>query len=160
MTTRHYKNIDHGLGLIVSIVQRMVHSEIAGVLFTANPVNSSREEMVLEANWGLGESVVSGKSMNDYFVLSKTPLAVTEKKILKKSPIVVFDEGRGRGRKEVVPGPEQMMAQTLDEGQLMALGTTGLRIEEVFGAPQDIEWAYADGALHILQSRKIRGLQT
>lgn len=157
--TRHYKHIDHNLGLIVSVVQRMVHSEVAGVLFTANPVSGSREEMVLEANWGLGESVVSGKSRNDYFVLTKSPLAVREEKILKKTHIVVFDEERGRGRKETAPAPEQMEARTLTEPQLLELGAIGLRIEEVFGCPQDIEWAYAGGELYVLQSRKIRGLQ-
>jgi len=159
-TTRHYKNIDHGLGLIVSIVQRMVHSEVAGVLFTANPISGSRDEMVLEANWGLGESVVSGKSRNDYFVLAKSPLAVKDRKILKKTLIVVFDEARGRGRTEAVPTEEQMEAATLSDEQLLELGAVGLRIEEVFGCPQDIEWAYAGGELFILQSRKIRGLQT
>ena len=121
-TTRHYKSIEHDRGLIVSIVQRMVHSEIAGVLFTANPINASREEMILEANWGLGESVVSGKSMNDYFVLTRNPLAVKERKIVRKSPIVVFDQERGRGRKEIEPEPHQSEAPTLSDDQLLDLG--------------------------------------
>jgi len=157
--TRHYKNIDHKLGLIASIVQRMVHSEIAGVLFTANPVTSSREEMVIEANWGLGESVVSGKSMNDYFVLTKSPLNVKEKKILKKTIMVTFDEERGHGRKEMAPEPDKMEAATLSDDQLLELGAIGLKIEKVFGCPQDIEWAYEKGELYILQSRNVKGLK-
>lgn len=64
---RHHKEIDHKQGLIAPIVQRMVDPEAAGILFTANPITGNRDEMVIESNWGLGESVVSGKSMNDFF---------------------------------------------------------------------------------------------
>jgi pyruvate,water dikinase len=157
--TRHFKKIDHNLALIISIVQRMVHSEVAGVMFTAHPVTGSREEMVLEANWGLGESVVSGNSRNDYFVLTKSPLAVKDRTILKKTRITTFDDERGCGRKETVPSAEQMEAPTLTDDQLMELGKIGLRIEEVFGYPQDIEWAYEKGRLYLLQSRNIRTLR-
>ena len=153
---RHQKNIDHTLGLIAPVVQRMVHSEVAGVLFTANPISGARDEMVIEANWGLGESVVSGKSMNDFFLLDKA--AVTEKvrKIARKTVMVCFDEEKGIGRKEREAPPEMMNAPTLSEDQVHELGKKGLEIENLFGFPQDIEWAFAKGALFILQSRNIR----
>ena len=57
--------------MIAPIVQKMVNADVAGVLFTANPITSIREEIVIEANWGLGESVVSGKSMNDFFLVEQ-----------------------------------------------------------------------------------------
>jgi len=157
--SRHHKGVDHHLGLIAPIVQKMVHSEVAGVLFTANPITSSRDEIVIEANWGLGESVVSGKSMNDFFVLDKSPLQLKDKKISKKTLMISFDEDRGHGRKEMAVAPDMMDAPTLTDQQVEALGEIGLRIEEVFGFPQDIEWAYEKDELFVLQSRNIRTLK-
>ncbi len=156
---RYYKKIDHSLGLIAPIVQNMVHSEVAGVLFTANPINSSRDELVIESNWGLGESVVSGKSMNDFFLLQKSPLILKDKKILKKTIMICFDEQKGFGRKEMAVGPDRMDAPTLTEKQTLELGEIGIKIENLFEFPQDIEWAYDHGELFILQSRNIRTLK-
>ena len=157
--SRHHKGVDHNLGLIAAIVQKMVHSEVAGVLFTANPITSNRDEIVIEANWGLGESVVSGKSMNDFFVLDKSPLHLKDKKISKKTLMISFDEEKGYGRKEMAIAPDKMDATTLSDEQVEQLGEIGLKIEEVFGFPQDIEWAYEKGELFVLQSRNIRTLK-
>jgi pyruvate,water dikinase len=157
--SRHHKGVDHNLGLIAPIVQKMVHSEVAGVLFTANPITSNRDEIVIEANWGLGESVVSGKSMNDFFVLDKSPLQLKDKKISKKTLMICFDEDKGYGRKEMAIAPDKMDAATISDEQAQQLGEMGLKIEEVFGFPQDIEWAYEKGELFILQTRNIRTLK-
>jgi pyruvate,water dikinase len=156
---RFHKGIDHGAGLIAPIVQKMVHSEVAGVLFTANPITSVRDEIVIEANWGLGESVVSGKSMNDFYLMSKSPLRLKDKRISKKTLIVCFDEEMGFGRKEIAVTPDKMDAPTLSERQVLDLGEIGLKIETLFGYPQDIEWAYEGEELFILQSRTIRTLK-
>jgi pyruvate,water dikinase len=156
---RFHKGIDHHLGLIAPIVQKMIHSDVAGVLFTANPITSVRDEMVIEANWGLGESVVSGKSMNDFYVISKSPLRLKDKKISRKTLMVSFDEQKGFGRKEMGVTPDKMDAPTLSDRQALDLGEIGLKIEVLFGYPQDIEWAYEGEELFILQSRNIRTLK-
>lgn len=156
---RYHKNIDHHLGLIAAIVQKMVNPEMAGVLFTANPITSSRDEMVIEANWGLGESVVSGKSMNDFFLLDHSSGKEKSRKIAKKTVMVCFDKDKGFGRKEMAVAPDMMDATTLSEEQVNDLGNMGLKIEAVFRFPQDIEWAYQKGELFILQSRNIRTLK-
>ncbi len=156
---RYHKNIDHHLGLIAAIVQKMVNPEMAGVLFTANPITSSRDEMVIEANWGLGESVVSGKSMNDFFVLDHSSGKEKTRKIAKKTVMVCFDKDKGFGRKEMAVAPDMMDVTTLSEEQVNDLGNIGIKIESVFGFPQDIEWAYQKGELFILQSRNIRTLK-
>jgi pyruvate,water dikinase len=70
-----------------------------------------------------------------------------------------FDQEKGWGRKDMAVAPDKMDEATLDDGQAVALGETGLRIEAVFGFPQDIEWAYEKGELFILQSRNIRTLK-
>ncbi len=159
VVARRHKQVAHNLGLISPVVQKMVHSEVAGVLFTANPITSSLDEIVVESNWGLGESVVSGKSMNDFFILGKADLAVTTRRIAKKTVMCDLDRLRGFGRVDCEVPPELMEKATLSEGQLRELGETGRSIEEHFGHPQDVEWAYEAGSLYILQSRNIKGLQ-
>ncbi len=157
---RHQLGIDHGKGIIAPLVQKMVNSEVAGVMFTANPVTGSREEIVIESNWGLGESLVSGESINDYFVLAKgTPAAVKEKRIQKKTIMVTLDREKGIGRKTYEVPPDLSEAPTLSDGQLQELARLGGQIEAVFQFPQDIEWAYERNALYLLQSRKIKGLK-
>jgi pyruvate,water dikinase len=155
---RHHKRIPHQKAVIAPIVQLMVDSETAGVLFTANPVTKDKSEILIEANWGLGESVVSGRSMNDYFVLDKATLALRQSKIAHKTLMVVADDGRGSGRIEL-PVPAERAAQaTLSDTQLHELAECGRRIEAHFGFSVDVEWAFDDGQLYILQARQIRDL--
>ncbi len=156
---RYHKGIDHGLGLIAPIVQKMVDPEAAGILFTANPITGDRAEMVIESNWGLGESVVSGKSMNDFFLLSKPNLSMKRKQIATKTVMVCFDAEKGCGRKEMSVPQERSTTPTISDDQVLALGDMGRKIENLFEYPQDIEWSYEQGTLFILQSRNIRTLK-
>ncbi len=156
---RHQKNVPHDRGVIAPIVQLMVDSDIAGVLFTANPVTKDTEEMVIEANWGLGESVVSGKSMNDLYVLDKKSLALKQRHIVNKTLMVTLDHERGSGRSERPVPHDRVSTAVLFDSQLDQLGEAGNRIEEHFGFNADIEWAYEDDTLFILQARRIHGLE-
>jgi len=160
---RHQQNIDHRKGIIAPVVQRMVNSDVAGVMFTANPISGSREEFVIEANWGLGESLVSGESVNDYYVLRKNgseggSAGIKEKRIQKKNIMVTLDREKGVGRKKYKIPEDLATKPTLTDGQLEELASLGSKIEAVFDFPQDIEWAYEQGELFVLQSRKIKGL--
>lgn len=156
---RNHKGIQHSKGIIAAVVQKMVFPETAGVLFTANPITSGRDDIVIEANWGLGESVVSGKSMNDFYLLAKNPLSIRQKHISKKTVMVDFDREKGFGRREHAVEPAMMDKPTLDDNQALALAGKGLEIEAAFGSPQDIEWACQGGELFILQTRTIRNLK-
>lgn len=157
--SRSSKSIDHNLALIAPTVQKMVHSEVAGVLFTANPISGSRDEMVVESNWGLGESVVSGKSMNDFYILDKASGQPKVAKVARKTIMFDLDRETGKGRLELpVPSAKSEMP-TLGEAELAQLSDTGRRIEQLFGFPQDVEWAFEGGELFILQSRNIKNLQ-
>lgn len=155
---RHHKGIPHDAGIIAPVVQLMVNPETAGVLFTANPVTKDQGEVIIEANWGLGESVVSGRSMNDCFILDKSSLAIRKKKIAPKTLMVVMDGGRGSGRIEVPVPSERSNLPTLSDVQLAELGAVGKTIESHYGFGVDIEWAYQGPQLFILQARRIREL--
>jgi len=91
---------------------------------------------------------------------NKTPLScIIPSRNSQRSPLLYFDEEKGYGRKEMAIAPNKMDAATLSDEQAEQLGEIGLKIEEVFGFPQDIEWAYEKGELFILQSRNIRTLK-
>jgi len=157
---RHHRAIPHNQAIIAPIVQLMVNADTAGVLFTANPISKDHGECVIEANWGIGESVVSGRSMTDSIILEKATGKVKQSTIAAKTMMVVMDDSRGHGRKEV-PVPRDLASKpTLSDAQLAELWATGRAIEEYFAFPADIEWAYQDGRLYILQARKIRNLET
>lgn len=154
--TRYQKKVSHERGLIATVIQLMVNADTAGVLFTANPITKATSEVVIESNWGLGESVVSGRSMNDFYVLDKESLTVKQKKIARKTMMVTMDGDKGSGRKEQAVPPERATAPTLSDQQLVELGETSKKIEQYFNFNADIEWAYQNGALYILQTRRIR----
>jgi pyruvate,water dikinase len=153
---RHRQDIAHDRGLIAPVIQLMVNADTAGVLFTANPITQATTEIVIESNWGIGESVVSGRSMNDFHVLDKESLAVKERRVARKNVMVTMDLGRGSGRLEQAVPPERASEPTLSEAQLVELGRTSKGIEDHFGFNVDMEWAYQDGTLYVLQARRIR----
>lgn len=157
---RHQQNIPQTKGVIAPIVQKMVNSDVAGVLFTANPVTSSRDEYVIEANWGLGESLVSGEAIVDYFIVSKgNPPQVKLRKVMDKNIMVTVDKEKGIGRKKYDLEGEMRSKCTLKDEQLLELAELGSKLEKVFQYPQDIEWAYEGGELFLLQSRNVKGLK-
>jgi pyruvate,water dikinase len=155
---RHAKGISHDRGLIAPLIQVMVDADCAGVLFTANPITQTTSEIVVESNWGIGESVVSGRSLNDFFVLAKDSLSVEQSKIARKTIMVTKDHSAGSGRKEREVPLARATRPTLSDSQLVELGQTGKRIEQHFGFPVDVEWAYRNGTLFILQARRIQGI--
>jgi pyruvate,water dikinase len=159
-TRRHQLNVGQDQGVIAPVVQRMVNADVAGVLFTANPVTMARNEMVIESNWGLGESVVSGEVNADHFVVMRShPPTIRQRKIQHKSFMVTLDRERGIGRKKYPLDESLAVRSSLSDEQLFELAALGEGIEAVFEHPQDIEWAYEAGSLFALQSRSIKGLR-
>jgi len=157
---RHQQNIPQDKGVIAPVVQRMVNADVAGVMFTANPITGARDEFMIESNWGLGESLVSGEAIVDYFIVSReTPPRIKEKRVQNKNIMVSIDRERGIGRKKYELTGSMVTDCTLNDEQLFELAELGKKIEAVFQYPQDIEWAYENGGLFVLQSRKVKGLK-
>lgn len=135
------------------VVQEMVDARVAGVLFRPNPVTGA-DECVVEAAWGLGEAVVSGLVTPDFFRLSP------EGEILERQPGVKDVEvtavpGGGTAERSATAG--RARAPSLDDGQLAELWGLAAACVDVFGGSQDLEWAFADGRLWLLQRRPVTG---
>ena len=138
------------------VVQRMVEAEVAGVLFTANPLTGKRREAVLDANPGLGEAVVSGATNPDHFVVQTPTGEIVECHLGDKQVIIRATQGGGTARIEA--GASPTLACLSDE-QIQTLAALGVRVEARYGTPQDIEWAIdASGQVFLLQARPITTL--
>jgi pyruvate,water dikinase len=138
------------------VVQTMVAAEAAGVMFTANPANGRRTEAVVAAAWGLGESVVGGSVNTDDLVLEKASGRVLSRRIADKT-VWTVPEPDGGTTERPVPSDRRRTA-VLDDAAAAELVGLGVRIEEHFGAPQDVEWVRADGRFQIVQARPITAL--
>lgn len=139
------------LGMAV-IVQRMVAADVAGVLFTCDPVQRRRDRMVVEAVFGLGEAAVSGQVTPDHFVIARDG-EVKKRRIAVQPFAVVSAPTGGTAERPLTAG--EGGAATLDEGRLRVLARLGDDLERRLGVPQDIEWALADGELYVLQARPV-----
>jgi rifampicin phosphotransferase len=144
---------DNDLALAV-IVQQMIPSQVSGVLFTANPLNGLRSEMVIDAAFGLGDALVSGQVEPDQYVVDGRNRRILSKNLGIKTPLPHPLPGGGIGPSR----SDRRADQALADEQILALAATGQGIEHFFGEPQDIEWALADDRLYILQSRPITSL--
>ena len=150
---------------IAILVQEMVPSQVSGVLFTVNPISGNKSEMLIESNFGLGESIMSGKTTPDQFIVKwnenkSSSIEILNKQIGKKDCIIEPNTENGKyGTKEVSISVKKAKQPSLSKAQLKKLVQIGKRIEEAFEAPQDIEWAIdKDDKLHILQTRPITNL--
>ena len=157
---RHDHGFSHREALLAVIIQKMVEADVAGVMFTANPVTGAVNEIVINANWGLGESVVSGIATPDEYVLNRDTVQVKRQTISDKQVQVVRNPETGMGTMRDPLPPERRMAATLTANQTAELGQLGRRVMEYYeGFPQDIEWALADGRFYVLQSRPVTGVE-
>ncbi|HZZ45883.1 MAG TPA: PEP/pyruvate-binding domain-containing protein [Pseudonocardia sp.] len=155
---RQQQGIDHADVRLAVVVQRMVDSEVSGVMFTGNPVTSATDEIVINASYGLGEGIVSGILEPDQFVLAHHGLRLKNALVGSKEKQVVRNPDTGIGVIETDTPAADRTRRSLDDAQLRALGKLGRAVQRHYGGiPQDIEWALAGGELHLLQSRDITG---
>src|SRR5437870_11683035 len=138
------------------VVQRMVEAEVAGVLFTANPLTGKRRQAVIDANPGLGEAVVSGATNPDHFVMQTTTGEIVERRLGDKQVLIQAAAGGGIQKIEAGASPTRAC---LSDDQIRAMAALGARVEALFETPQDIEWAIdASSQVFLLQARPITTL--
>ncbi|GBF36433.1 phosphoenolpyruvate synthase [Methanofervidicoccus abyssi] len=153
---REQKGFDHFKVALAVVVQKMVNSEKAGVLFTVNPINQNYEEMVIEGAWGLGEGVVSGVVTPDTYIIDKKTLTPKSISVARKDVMFIRDE---KGETKKVETPEDLREKrVLSDEELRKLAEMGLTIEKHYGKPMDIEWGIEKGNIFMLQARPITTL--
>ena len=155
MTYREKQGYAHDQVALAVVVQAMIESEVAGILFTANPVNQHRDEMVLNASWGLGEAIVSGLVTPDTWIVRKGG-EIVERDIARKDVAIVY--APDGGTREIETSAAQRDVPSLNDAQLRALAALGEQVEAHYARPMDIEWAYAREKFYMLQARPITTL--
>lgn len=133
------------------VVQTLVAAEVAGVMFTRNPLDGS-DERVVEASWGLGTVVVDGRVMPDRYRIARGGEVLERVAGRKDLAVELLADGHTRERPVA---PEQASAPCLDDAQLGALDSLASACEQLLGRGRDIEFAFAGGTLHLLQSRPL-----
>jgi rifampicin phosphotransferase len=155
MAYRRRQNIEPATVSLAVVVQQMVPAEAAGIMFTTDPVGGWRDRTLINAAWGLGEAVVGGRVTPDTLVVDKASGRIVSRETADKEVMTVYTEGGAEER----PVPEARRREpVLDDEAATELARYGARIEIHYGAPQDIEWALADGEFFILQARPITNL--
>ena len=134
------------------VVQRLVLAEAAGVMFTVDPVSGAHDQVVISANWGLGESVVAGDVTPDTAVVGRASGRLISYQAGRKETMTVAD---GAGVRATNTPSDLRSAAVLSPNQASELARVGLAIEELYQQPMDIEWAIAAGEISVVQARPI-----
>ena len=152
---RLHQGYDQTCVSIAVIVQEMVESEKSGVLFTINPLSQNTDEMQINASYGLGESVVSGRVTPDSYIVQKDG-KLLESTIGSKKTKIVYGS---KDTVEIAVDEDKRKARVLNDNELSELVNCGLKIEKHYHMPMDIEWAVKDNKVYILQARAITTLK-
>jgi phosphoenolpyruvate synthase/pyruvate phosphate dikinase len=137
------------------VVQKMVQSEVSGVAFSVNPISKVADEIVIEGIYGLGELLVQGMVTPDHYVVSKSSHEILTSAIATKERMLDFRDGINS---EVDVPREKVEEPCLTDAQIRELSLLVAEVENHFGSPQDIEWAFENGSFYIVQSRTITTL--
>ncbi|MBI4186925.1 MAG: phosphoenolpyruvate synthase [Chloroflexi bacterium] len=154
---REEQGFDHmKVGLAVP-VQKMVQSQLSGVMFTVEPVSNDSSKIVIEAIFGLGEAIVSGETTPDLYLVDKNEFTVTSKNVARQEWHLVRNPAAGNEEANIRVDlePSLQTRQKLSDEEISELARVGKLIEDHYQFPQDIEWAKEDGKLYIIQTRPV-----
>ena len=141
---RTRNNISHCQVSLAVIVQKLVPADAAGIMFTANPLTGARDQLVINASWGLGEAIVGSKVTPDTIIVDKLRKKIIEKRINQKDIMTVCDPG---GTHEEPVPPYLRQESVLKPAQVSKLVRIGIKVENLYGMPMDIEWALERGQI-------------
>jgi len=153
---RNKKGFAHEKSMLAVVVQKMIDSDKSGVIFSKNPAEN-KDEVIVEAVWGLGESIVSGKVTPDKYVVSKEMKIIDTQINFKKLAITRNSSGESV---EVKLNDERAKRQVLEESEIKKLAEIAIKLEEHYQKPQDIEFAIEGGDIFITQTRPITTIET
>ena len=152
---RNRQGISQEAVALAVVVQQLVNAEVAGILFTVNPIDGNRDHVLISAAWGLGDAIVGGRVTPDEYVVEKSSGRVIKRDVANKEIMTVKIDGATADQAV----PENLRAvPVLEPHDLTELTRLGIEIEKLYQMPMDIEWALADGELAIVQARPITAL--
>ncbi len=153
---RIQNKIEHEKVYMSAVVQKMVLPEVAGIMFTADPLSGHRGTISIDASFGLGEALVSGLVSPDIYKVRKSSLQIDSKTIGDKKLAILPVQGGGTKTVEITG--EKSKSQVMNDSQIKSLAELGMKIETHYGCPQDIEWCIENNKLYVVQSRAITSL--
>lgn len=149
---RTENKINHSLVKISVIVQKMIQSEVSGVIFTLNPVTNDKNQIIIEAVWGLGEMIVQGSVVPDRYLVQKGTLSILSKEISDQSKYLTRKGDKTQER----PVPVKYTGiQKITDEEIIKLAGIAQRLHQHYYFPQDIEWSREKSKLYILQTRPV-----
>lgn len=151
-------NFPHMKVAIAVVVQKMVNSEKSGVMFSINPATNNKEQIVIEAAFGLGEAVVSGAVNPNTYVVDKKTKKILEKDIPGQDFKIIRDINTGKNTK-VELSEEEKKKQVLNEAEILALSQLAEKVEQHYNFPQDMEWAIERNKIFLVQTRPVTTLK-
>jgi len=153
---RHEKKLHKKNMSVAVVVQKMVDSEVSGVAFTVHPVTKDRNQMVIEAVYGQGEAIVSGRVTPDTYIIDKKEDYILDINVSEQKKKIAFQ--KSGGTKEVRIKKSELGRQKLSGKKIIELSQICKKIEKHYRCPQDIEWALFKNKFYILQARPITTL--
>src|SRR5579884_140195 len=151
--------VQHGIAQeevsLAVVVQELVPAEAAGILFTANPLTGARDQVMINAAWGLGEAIVSGQVSPDTLLVDKANLTIIQQDVSEKEVMTVRTP---TGTHEEAVPAEKRNQPVLSPAQAAALARIAVQIEQLYARPMDIEWTFHDAHFSIVQARPITAL--
>jgi pyruvate,water dikinase len=152
---RMRQEIDQAAVSLAVVIQELIPASFSGILFTANPLDGDRDQIVINATWGLGEAIVAGQVTPDTVIVHKPDQQILSRETSTKTMMTV----RTATGTEEQPVPQaRQNQQVLDDATAVELAQVGAQIEAHYGLPMDIEWAICGGKISILQARPITNL--
>ena len=152
---RMHHDIDPATLSLAVVVQRFIPADSAGILFTANPIDGARDQIVINATWGLGEAIVGGLVTPDTVIVDKSNQHILSRETATKTIMTVRTDNRTKDQ----PVPRARQNQpAIDDATAIRLARCGAQIEAHYGLPMDVEWAISGDKIAILQARPITNL--
>jgi len=142
---------------VAVVVQKMIESEMSGIAFSVHPVTENRNQLIIEAGFGLGEAIASGQITPDSYVVEKDSRKIIDKNVSEQTRALQRKE-KGGNDCVMVPYSKQR-TQVLCDKEILELSTLIIMIEDHYDCAQDIEWAFADNQFYITQSKLVTTLK-
>jgi pyruvate,water dikinase len=154
---RYINKLAHDKVKISVVVQKMIQSEVSGVMFSIDPVSNQKDRIIIESVWGLGEMIVQGSVIPDKYVVQKETFSILSKEISDQS--IELIKVNGENKEKHVP-KNQIDKQKITDADIIALAKISDKLQKHYYFPQDSEWAKEKGKLYLIQTRPVTTLST